>query len=148
MVERRILGDEEAMRLALEHADHSRSQGGRPLGAVLAWPGGFAAASDTKDTAGDHTGHAAVNAIRKACQMRMGRHLRESTLYCVREPCLMCAAAAAAAGVREVVYGIADPNGFFSSGVYRGLAEALGIAGKPSVLVEDCRVAAEVEGWA
>lgn len=147
MHDRRNMGDGEAMALALEHAEHARSQGGRPFGAVLAWPGGFAAAGDTKETAGDQTGHAVVNAIRKACQMRAGRRIRESVLYCVKEPCLMCAAAAASAGVREIVYGVPDQDGFFTSGAYRGLPEALGLVGKLSPIAENT-AAASINGWA
>lgn len=132
-------GDEKMMRLALENAAKARSDGDCPVGAVICWPGGQASDRDTVGSESDPTAHAVLNVIRKVSGMYRHRRLSEGVLYVSREPCLMCAAAAAQAGVREIVFGVRDPEyGFSTSGKYDEAVKALGLAVKGGVLQEQC----------
>jgi len=134
-----LAGDEKLMRLALENAAKARSDGDCPVGAVLSWPGGVASDRDAVGTESDPTAHAAINVIRKVAGMHRHRRLSEGVLYVSREPCLMCAAAAAQAGIREIVFGVRDPeHGFITSGKYDEAVKSLGLSVKGGVLQEQC----------
>jgi tRNA(adenine34) deaminase len=53
----------------------------------------------------DPTAHAAIVAIRRACQAVGEPHLRQATLYTTLQPCGLCTMAIIWAGIRRVVYG-------------------------------------------
>lgn len=137
--ESREPADEPLVRQALEMAEKARSDGDFPAGAVLAWPGGQMSDRDTTGTDGDPTAHAAVNVIRKMARTHRRLRLAEAVLYVSAEPCVMCAAAAAAAGIREIVYAGSDADhGAFTSGKHADTVETLGIATKGGLLREEC----------
>lgn len=128
------LDDEALMAEALRAAEHAKSNGDLPVGAVLAWPGGFLAEGDTTYSERDPTAHACLNVLRKAAQTTRVR-LSEAVLYTTLEPCPLCAAAAEACGIGEVVFGAYDRvNGYWS-----GKRPDSGLVNKGGVLGEECR---------
>ena len=84
---------------AIELAEHSLSRGGFPVGALIVAENGevFSGLSLT-EMSQDVTHHAEVAAIRAA------RNVLGGTLYASLEPCLMCLAACAWAGIEQVVF--------------------------------------------
>ncbi|OED49701.1 nucleoside deaminase [Leisingera sp. S232] len=104
---------------ALEQARAAADRGEVPVGAVLIAPDGQVAALAGNRTRelNDPTAHAEILTIREACAARGSERLAGFDLYVTLEPCAMCAAAIAAARIRRVYYGAADPK---SGGVAHG----------------------------
>lgn len=104
---------------ALTEARAAAARGETPVGAVLADPQGRVAARAGNRTRelSDPTAHAEILAIRAACAAMGSERLPGFDLWVTLEPCPMCAAAIAAARIRRVYYGAADPK---SGGVAHG----------------------------
>lgn len=134
----------EAMNSAVRMADLAKSRGYRRNGASLVWGGGKFFAGDEKSL-NFPSRHAVMNVLRYA-QGSTGRRIADSTLCCVVEPCLMCAAAAVDAGIKCILYLESNDFGIMSCGEYRGLAESLGLA-CACVAVSEGTVES-FEGWA
>jgi tRNA(adenine34) deaminase len=101
------------MTLALDEARAAAARGETPVGAVVVDP----ATADVVARAGnrvrelaDPTAHAEMLAIRDACARLGTERLPGLDLYVTLEPCAMCAAAIAAARLRRLYYGAADPK--------------------------------------
>lgn len=103
--------DEVFMRLALDEARKAAEEGEVPVGAVIVYEGKIlCAAHNSRENALDISGHAEINAIRKAEEL-LGRWTLEGcTLYVTLEPCLMCAGAIKASRLTTLVYGASDPD--------------------------------------
>lgn len=104
---------------ALAEARAAAARGEVPVGAVIVAPDGrvvAAAGNRTRETC-DPTAHAEIVALRAACAAAGSERLVGHDLYVTLEPCAMCAAALAAARIRRVYYGAADPK---SGGVAHG----------------------------
>ena len=103
--------DEVFMRLALDEARKAAEEGEVPVGAVIVYEGKIlCAAHNSRENALDISGHAEINAIRKAEEL-LGRWTLEGcTLYVTLEPCLMCAGAIRASRLTTLVYGASDPD--------------------------------------
>lgn len=103
--------DEVFMRLALDEARKAAEEGEVPVGAVIVYEGKIVcAAHNSRENALDISGHAEINAIRKAEEL-LGRWTLEGcTLYVTLEPCLMCAGAIKASRLTTLVYGASDPD--------------------------------------
>ncbi|AKF11692.1 nucleoside deaminase [Sandaracinus amylolyticus] len=100
--------DERWMRRSFERARAARRAGNTPFGAVLVSRDGelLAEAENTATSDGDPTGHAELNLLR-GLFARVGAHrLEGATLYASGEPCPMCAAAIAWAGIPRVVFSV------------------------------------------
>ncbi len=110
---------ETQMQAALDQARAAGARGEVPVGAVLTDASGAVVAADGNRTRelSDPTAHAEVLVIRTACAAAGSERLPGHTLWVTLEPCAMCAAAIAAARIRRVVYGAADPK---SGGVTHG----------------------------
>jgi tRNA(adenine34) deaminase len=67
-------------------------------------------AKNEKEARPDPTAHAEMLVIREAAEA-LGRWRVGGTLYVTKEPCPMCAGAAAAARIERLVYGCRDPKG-------------------------------------
>ncbi len=100
------------MHIALEEARMAATRGEVPVGAVIVGPGGevVAQAGNRTRELVDPTAHAELLAIRQACSATGSERLTAHDLYVTLEPCAMCAAAIAAARIRRLYYGAADPK--------------------------------------
>ncbi len=107
------------MEQALAEARAAADRGEVPVGAVLVGPDAkvVAAAGNRTRELNDPTAHAEILALREACAKAGSERLPEHDLYVTLEPCAMCAAALAAARIRRIYYGAADPK---SGGVAHG----------------------------
>jgi len=99
------------MALALEEAKAAAEEGEVPVGAVVVQGDVVVArAHNRREALADPTGHAEILVLREAGK-RLGRwRLADCTLYVTLEPCPMCAAAAAEARIRRIVFGASDPR--------------------------------------
>lgn len=104
---------------ALDQAREAAGRGEVPVGAALIAPDGQVAALAGNRTRelNDPTAHAEILTIREACAALGSERLTGYDIYVTLEPCAMCAAAIAAARIRRVYYGAADPK---SGGVAHG----------------------------
>jgi tRNA(adenine34) deaminase len=107
------------MQTALAEARAAASRGEVPVGAVITAPDGriLSRAGNRSRELNDPTAHAEMLAIRAACAATGSERLTGCDLYVTLEPCPMCAAAIAAARMRRLYYGAADPK---SGGVAHG----------------------------
>ncbi|WP_299640160.1 nucleoside deaminase [uncultured Ruegeria sp.] len=107
------------MEQALSEARAAADRGEVPVGAVIVGPDGtvVAAAGNQTRELNDPTAHAEIVALRAACAQAGSERLPDHDLYVTLEPCAMCAAALAAARIRRIYYGAADPK---SGGVAHG----------------------------
>ncbi|GAK58752.1 CMP/dCMP deaminase, zinc-binding [Candidatus Vecturithrix granuli] len=98
---------EAMMKLALEEAKQSRSEGNKGHGAVVVFEGQVVGkAHDTAVTENDPSLHAEMNAIRQAVRTLGDRNLCGAILFSTCEPCPMCTSLAIWANVTTIVYGI------------------------------------------
>ncbi|MBT8408067.1 MAG: nucleoside deaminase [Alphaproteobacteria bacterium] len=104
---------------ALAEAKAAAARGEVPVGAVIVGPGGqvIAHAGNRMRETGDPTGHAEMLAIRAATQALGQDRLTGCDLYVTLEPCAMCAGVIAAARIKRLYFGAADPK---SGGVHHG----------------------------
>lgn len=107
------------MKRALQEARAAADRGEVPIGAVIVSPEGrvVAAAGNRTRELNDPTAHAEILALREACAAAGSERLPGHDIYVTLEPCAMCAAAMAAARIRRIYYGAADPK---SGGVAHG----------------------------
>ncbi len=98
------------LRRAIALSARAREHGNHPFGALLAAGDGRIAleAENTVVTDRDPTAHAETNLVRTAAQRFGPDGLGGTTLVTSCEPCAMCAGAIHWAGVRSVVFGLAE----------------------------------------
>jgi tRNA(adenine34) deaminase len=113
------------MRAALQEAEKAAAAGEVPVGAVVVSPEGkiLARAHNRPVGAKDPTAHAEILALRQAARKVGNYRLAGCRLVVTLEPCPMCAGAAVAARVAEIVYGAEDPKGGAVSTLYRIASE-------------------------
>jgi creatinine deaminase len=90
---------------AIEEAEHGRSEGGIPIGAVLVFDGRILGRGHNRRVQlGSSTLHGEMDALERA-----GRHpatvYRASTMYTTLSPCAMCSGAILLYGIPRVVVG-------------------------------------------
>lgn len=102
------LDDALYLRQAIRLSALGRERGNRPFGALIVAADGALLAEAWCDSSesGDCTGHAEVNALRRASPLHARERLAAATLYSSAEPCVMCAGAIFWSGIRRVVFGI------------------------------------------
>lgn len=107
------------MDVALDEARAAARRGEVPVGAVITDPHGriVARAGNRTRELSDPTAHAEILALRAACAAAGSERLPGHSLWVTLEPCPMCAAAIAAARIRRLYFGAADPK---SGGVLTG----------------------------
>ncbi|HBX44208.1 MAG TPA: tRNA-specific adenosine deaminase [Deltaproteobacteria bacterium] len=100
------------MRAALLEAEKAAEVGEVPVGAVVVGPAGeiLARAHNRPVSGNDPTAHAEILALRKAAKKLSNYRLTGCRLVVTLEPCPMCAGAAVAARVSEIIFGAADPR--------------------------------------
>jgi tRNA(adenine34) deaminase len=104
--------DARFMREALAEAEAAAAVGDVPVGAVVVDAAGVIVGRgrNRREAEQDPTGHAEVDALRRAAAA-VGHWRQEgATVYVTLEPCPMCAGALVNARVARVVYGCADPK--------------------------------------
>ena len=95
------------MRLAIEEAKISQSEGNKGYGAVVVLGDELLAqAHDTAATQADPSLHAEVNAIRLAARRLGDANLSGAVLFSSCEPCPMCSSLAVWANLTTIVYGV------------------------------------------
>jgi tRNA(Arg) A34 adenosine deaminase TadA len=108
-----MIDDFPFMRAALQEARMAAIRDEVPVGAVIVGPNGRIIAAAGNDVMGamDPTGHAEINAIRKAAGIMASERLEGCDMYVTLEPCAMCAQAIAFARIRRLYFGAEDPKG-------------------------------------
>jgi tRNA(adenine34) deaminase len=98
---------EQMMKLAIEEAHISKTEGNKGYGAVVVLGDRILGkAHDTAVTGNDPSLHAEVNAIRQAVKTSGDNNLCGAVLFSSCEPCPMCSSLAVWANVTTIVYGI------------------------------------------
>jgi tRNA(Arg) A34 adenosine deaminase TadA len=102
------LNDEKYLRRTFKLAQMARNRGNGSFGALLVRNGSivFEAESTITENDGDLTCHAEMNLLRQASSYFNRPDLKNCTMYCSTEPCVMCAGAAYLCGVGRIVYGV------------------------------------------
>ena len=114
------------MRAALAEASAAGATGDPADGAVAVMDEAMVARGrDSRRSTGDPTAHAVIQAIRGASH-RLGRgSLAGVSIFCVVEPCVMCAGALLAADIDGLVFALADPGGGACGGRHRILGQGV-----------------------
>ncbi len=100
--------DQVFIKRCIELAYESQNEGDLPFGALLVKRKEIIA--EGKNTGlKDITGHAEINAIKKAIENNPGLDLSECTLYSNFEPCAMCSFVIRDIGIGKVVFSVESP---------------------------------------
>jgi len=119
-----VLGDGEAMGLALEEAAEAGRHGDVPVGAVALLGGRvIAARHNERERQGDPTAHAELLAVADAAAVVGSWRLSEVTLVVTLEPCPMCAGALVSCRLGRLVFGAADPKAGACGSLYNLCAD-------------------------
>ena len=102
--------DETFMRAAIAASREAMAAGNLPYGATLASAAGaqLMVAQNNRITSGDFSGHAEMVLVRQAAATLGPAALVGATVYASGEPCAMCAGAMFWAGIRRVVFAVAQ----------------------------------------
>jgi tRNA(adenine34) deaminase len=112
--------DRSAMRRALELAAEAARVDEIPVGAVVLDADGRVVAEgrNTREETHDPTGHAEIEALRRAAASRGSWNLEGHTLVVTLEPCVMCAGAILQARIARVVFGAWDDKAGAAGSMY------------------------------
>lgn len=112
--------DRSAMRRALDLAAEAAEADEIPVGAVVLAPDGriVAEGRNTREETHDPTGHAEIEALRRAAASLGSWNLDGHTLVVTLEPCVMCAGAVLQARVSRVVFGAWDDKAGAAGSMY------------------------------
>jgi tRNA(adenine34) deaminase len=100
------------MRLALELAERSASEGEVPIGCVIVSEDGavIGRGRNRREHQQNALAHAEIEAVNEACKTRGSWRLEGCTAYVTLEPCPMCRGAFRAARVERVYCGAGNIN--------------------------------------
>ncbi|WP_244632393.1 MULTISPECIES: tRNA adenosine(34) deaminase TadA [unclassified Microbacterium] len=112
--------DASAMRRALALAAEAAEASEIPVGAVVLAPDGrpIAEGRNTREATHDPTGHAEIEAMRRAAAVVGSWNLEGHTLVVTLEPCIMCAGAILQARISRVVFGAWDDKAGAAGSLY------------------------------
>ncbi|MGS0561402.1 nucleoside deaminase [Microbacterium aurugineum] len=112
--------DDLAMQRALALADEAAAAAEIPVGAVVLDRDGniVAEGRNTREATNDPTGHAEVEALRRAAAFVGSWNLEGHTLVVTLEPCIMCAGAILQAHIGRVVFGAWDDKAGAAGSMY------------------------------
>ncbi|MEN0023761.1 tRNA adenosine(34) deaminase TadA [Microbacterium sp. LWO14-1.2] len=112
--------DTAAMQRALELAAEAAAVDEIPVGAVILDRTGrvIAEGRNTREESHDPTGHAEIEALRRAAASLGSWNLQGCTLVVTLEPCVMCAGAILQARVARVVFGAWDDKAGAAGSMY------------------------------
>jgi tRNA(adenine34) deaminase len=117
---------------AIAEAKRAAAEGEEPIGAVAVIDDAMIARDhDRRGLTDDPTAHAVLLTVQAASRKLGARRLTEATIFTTHEPCAMCVGALLVAGVRSLVFAIADPE--------------RGAAGSVLQLARDPRLAHQLE---
>ncbi len=103
---------EKYMKEAINEAFKAFKKDEVPVGAVIVLNGKIIARGhNTREKTKDPTGHAEINALKKATKKLNSWRLENAILYVTIEPCAMCAGAISQARIKKIVYGAKDKKG-------------------------------------
>ena len=103
---------EKYMRLALKDAKKAELIDEVPIGCVIVKDDKIISRGYNKrENNHDVTGHAEIEAIRKASRKLGDWQLIDCDLYVTIEPCIMCTGAIIQSRIRNIYYGSEDPKG-------------------------------------
>jgi tRNA(adenine34) deaminase len=116
--------DAKYMDLALEEAEKAAAAGEVPVGAVVVSGNQVIALGSNRPISSyDPTAHAEIVALREAAKALGNYRLANVTLYCTKEPCIMCAGAIVHARVSRLVFGAPDPKAGAAGSIYNVLTD-------------------------
>jgi tRNA(adenine34) deaminase len=118
--------ESEWMGVALEEAKRALEHGDVPVGAIVVRRSTgeiVSRAHNARERDGDPTAHAEILALRDAARAAGTWRLDDYTLVVTLEPCPMCAGAAWAARVAQIVFGAADPKAGATGTLYNFAAD-------------------------
>ncbi len=96
---------------AIAEAKRGAAEGEEPVGAVAVIDDAMIARDhDRRGLTDDPTAHAVLLTVQAASRKLGARRLSEATIFTTLEPCAMCVGALVLAGVRSLVFAIADPE--------------------------------------
>jgi tRNA(adenine34) deaminase len=103
---------EELMRQVIDASRTAHLTGDVPVAAAVVDGSGtvVALATNTKERDSDPTGHAEIQALRKAGAALGSANLSGYTLVVTLEPCVMCAGAITQARISRLIFGAWDPK--------------------------------------
>ncbi|WP_454170940.1 tRNA adenosine(34) deaminase TadA [Microbacterium maritypicum] len=112
--------DDLAMPRALVLAAEAAAASEIPVGAVVLDPDGriIAEGRNTREETHDPTGHAEIEALRRAAAVVGSWNLEGHTLVVTLEPCVMCAGAVLQARIGRVVFGAWDDKAGAAGSMY------------------------------
>ena len=112
--------DDLAMARALVLAAEAAAASEIPVGAVVLDPDGriIAEGRNTREETNDPTGHAEIEALRRAAAVVGSWNLEGHTLVVTLEPCIMCAGAVLQARIGRVVFGAWDDKAGAAGSMY------------------------------
>ncbi|NND64367.1 MAG: nucleoside deaminase, partial [Gammaproteobacteria bacterium] len=100
------MNDEVHMNAALAQAKQAKTAGELPFGAVVVCDGKVIAQNRCRESHEKTVAaHAELQAVNDACRALKTTDLKDCTIYCTNEPCLMCASAIFQANVKRIVIG-------------------------------------------
>lgn len=103
---------EKYMKEAINEAFKALKKDEVPVGAVIVLDGKIIARGhNNKEKTNNPTGHAEINALKKATRKLNSWRLENAILYVTIEPCAMCAGTISQARIKKVVYGANDKKG-------------------------------------
>jgi tRNA(adenine34) deaminase len=112
--------DDLAMQRALVLAAEAAAASEIPVGAVVLDPDGriIAEGRNTREETHDPTGHAEIEALRRAASSVGSWNLDGHTLVVTLEPCIMCAGAILQSRIGRVVFGAWDDKAGAAGSMY------------------------------
>ena len=113
------------MDLALELAGQAQAEGEIPVGAIIVTRDGAVAGRGFNQPISSHdpTAHAEIVALRDASNNVENYRLSGLTMYCTKEPCVMCAGAIIHARIERLVFGAFDSKAGAAGSVYNVLTD-------------------------
>ncbi len=105
-----MLDHEALLRLAIAESRKAREAGNHPFASILVGPDGAVLMTQHNAYMPDHdmTGHAERVLMTRASTTFPPELLADCTIYTSAEPCAMCSGAIYWAGLKRVVYGLAE----------------------------------------
>ena len=105
------MGDLNYMKRALFQAEKAYHKDEVPVGAVVILDDQIISEAHNNSIKGlDPSGHAEIEALKKAAMVVGNYRIKEAVMYVTLEPCMMCCGALVQARLAEVVFAARDPK--------------------------------------